>query len=185
VSTKASAGAGDSGDRRDLISAELNPANIEIAARTQAPHGATRPLDAIVVGDRHRRELGDIERLAGSIAKIGLLHPIVITPANVLIAGERRLAAVKALGWDRMPVTVVNLAADPTTFFSQLVRKARVSDQYVTSDFPTADPSVTIGMRATNTSRGPPTPPQKRKPRSSERGKQSFQNLKYRSFCHD
>jgi hypothetical protein len=74
VSTKASAGAGDSGDRRDLISAELNPANIEIAAKTQAPHGATRPLDAIVVGDRHRKDMGDIADLSANIAELGLLH---------------------------------------------------------------------------------------------------------------
>jgi ParB family chromosome partitioning protein len=95
MSTKASAGAGDSGDRRDLISAELNPANIEIAAKTQAPHGATRPLDAIVVGDRHRRDLGDIAGLATSIAKIGLLNPIAVDENGRLLAGARRLAACK------------------------------------------------------------------------------------------
>jgi len=95
VSTKASAGAGDSGDRRDLISAELNPANIEIAAKTQAPHGPTRPLDAIVVGDRHRRDLGDIAGLATSIAKIGLLNPITDDENGRLLAGARRLAAYK------------------------------------------------------------------------------------------
>ena len=95
MSTKASAGAGDSGDRRDLISAELNPANIEIAAKTQAPHGATRPLDAIVVGDRTRRGLGDIAGLATSIAKIGLLNPITVDENGRLLAGARRPAACK------------------------------------------------------------------------------------------
>ena len=91
VSTKASAGAGDSGDRRDLISAELNPANIEIAAKTQAPPGAARPLDAIIVGDRHHRDLGDIAGLATSIAKIGLLNPIIVNENGRLLAGARRL----------------------------------------------------------------------------------------------
>jgi hypothetical protein len=52
---------------------------------------AIRPIAEIVVGSRHRRELGDIAGLAASIADVGgLLHPIVITPHNELIAGERR-----------------------------------------------------------------------------------------------
>ena len=35
---------------------------------------ATRPVADIVVGERHRRELGDIDGLARSIAELGLLH---------------------------------------------------------------------------------------------------------------
>ena len=57
----------------------------------------------------HRRDLGDIEGLAASIAEVGLLHPVVITPGNVLIAGERRLAACAFLRWREVPVTVVDL----------------------------------------------------------------------------
>ena len=70
---------------------------------------ATRPIDAIVVGGRHRRELGDIDGLAASIAELGLLHPIVVTPAGALVAGERRLRAAELLGWIEIPVTVVDL----------------------------------------------------------------------------
>jgi hypothetical protein len=58
---------------------------------------------------RHRRELGDVSELARRIAELGLLHPIVIRPDGRLIAGERRLAACKALGWKSVPVTVVDL----------------------------------------------------------------------------
>jgi ParB/RepB/Spo0J family partition protein len=64
-------------------------------------------IEAIKVGVRHRRDLGDIDELAASIAKVGLLHPIVVTPDGDLIAGERRLAAYKQLGLDDIPVTVV------------------------------------------------------------------------------
>ena len=65
--------------------------------------------DSIVVGDRHRKDLGDVKRLAASISAVGLLHPIVVTPDGTLIAGERRLAAVKLLGWNEVPATVVDL----------------------------------------------------------------------------
>jgi len=48
----------------------------------------TRRIDKIVVGERHRRDLGDIASLAANVAELGLLHPIVIH--GTLIAGERR-----------------------------------------------------------------------------------------------
>ena len=51
--------------------------------------------DAVHVGDRHRRDLGEIESLAESIATEGLLQPIGITEENVLVFGERRLRAVQ------------------------------------------------------------------------------------------
>ena len=66
-------------------------------------------LEKISVGSRLRREAGDIEKLAASIAQLGLLHPIVCTRDGTLIAGERRLMAVKSLGWATVPVHVVDL----------------------------------------------------------------------------
>jgi ParB/RepB/Spo0J family partition protein len=63
----------------------------------------------IKVGVRHRREMGDLAGLSASIAENGLLHPVVITPHRELIAGERRLKACAALGWTKVPVTVVDL----------------------------------------------------------------------------
>jgi ParB family chromosome partitioning protein len=47
--------------------------------------------------------------LAASIEEVGLLHPIAVRADGRLIAGERRLAACKKLGWTSVPVTVVNL----------------------------------------------------------------------------
>ncbi len=68
------------------------------------------PVEVIRVGQRYRQQMGDIDSLAESIAAHGLLHPIVITPERTLIAGERRLAAVKRLGWATVPVTVLTPA---------------------------------------------------------------------------
>jgi len=65
------------------------------------------PVGKVIVGERCRRDLGDVDALARSIADIGLLHPIVITPERRLVAGERRLEAAKSLGWKTVPVAVV------------------------------------------------------------------------------
>jgi ParB/RepB/Spo0J family partition protein len=70
---------------------------------------AIRRIDQIIVGSRHRRDMGDVAALARSIADLGLLHPIVIRPDGTLIAGARRLAAARLLGWAEIPVTVVDL----------------------------------------------------------------------------
>ena len=69
------------------------------------------PIDSIHVGKRHRLDLGDIDGLAGNIRDIGLLHPLPVKPNGELIAGARRFAACKRLGWTEIPVNVVDLDA--------------------------------------------------------------------------
>ncbi|MDX2181574.1 MAG: MT-A70 family methyltransferase [Bryobacteraceae bacterium] len=69
----------------------------------------TRPAGSITVGERHRRDLGDVKSLAQSIEDVGLLHPVVITPDGTLIAGQRRLAALRHLGLEDVPVTIIDL----------------------------------------------------------------------------
>lgn len=58
-----------------------------------------RAVSSIRVGNRHRTDLGDIDALAASIARDGLLQPPTITPDGVLVCGKRRLAAIQQLGW--------------------------------------------------------------------------------------
>lgn len=58
-----------------------------------------------------RREFSPeaLAELAGSIAENGLLQPIVVRPAGErwqLVAGDRRLRAVKKLGWTAVPAIV-------------------------------------------------------------------------------
>jgi ParB-like chromosome segregation protein Spo0J len=65
-------------------------------------------IDKIKVRDRYRKHLGDVDALAASIEELGLLHPIVTRPDGRLIAGERRLAACRRLGWKTVPVTIVD-----------------------------------------------------------------------------
>jgi ParB/RepB/Spo0J family partition protein len=57
------------------------------------------PIHSIIVTpERQRKELTGIEELADSIRQLGLIHPIVIDPDGVLVAGERRLRAHEHLG---------------------------------------------------------------------------------------
>jgi N6-adenosine-specific RNA methylase IME4 len=76
---------------------------------TPSPNAKSWRVIDIIVGERHRKDMGDIAGLAASIHELGLLHPIVITPDGELIAGERRLRAAESLGWSEIPVTVVDL----------------------------------------------------------------------------
>lgn len=59
-------------------------------------------LEWIVVQDRRREDFGDIDGLAASLARYGLLHPVVVDDDNVLVAGERRLRAARSLGWEEI-----------------------------------------------------------------------------------
>ena len=71
-----------------------------------------RALSAITVGHRHRTDLGDIDQLAESIRRDGLLQPIAITPDGVLLSGRRRLAALERLGEKKVAVWVVDGVSD-------------------------------------------------------------------------
>ena len=65
------------------------------------------PLDAIVVSERQRKDLGDIESLQFSIQQFDLLSPIVVDKRldgrYNLIAGERRLIAFRRLERTEIP----------------------------------------------------------------------------------
>lgn len=65
-----------------------------------------RTVDSIIVGNRHRTDLGDLTALAESIARDGLLQPLTVTIDGVLVCGARRLAAIKLLGWRTVSVWV-------------------------------------------------------------------------------
>lgn len=65
-----------------------------------------RAISSIGVGRRHRTDMGDLDALAASIEREGLLQPLTITPDGVLVCGARRLAAIKKLGWKSVNVWV-------------------------------------------------------------------------------
>ena len=64
------------------------------------------PIDSINVKDRIRKDLGNIAALAENIRELGLLSPILVNEHYQLLAGERRLAACKSLGWEEIPAII-------------------------------------------------------------------------------
>ena len=64
----------------------------------------------IKVGERFRKEMGDLDSLAASIKDIGLLQPIGIDSNYRLIFGERRLRACEKLGVERIAARFVDVA---------------------------------------------------------------------------
>ncbi|HHV86719.1 MAG TPA: ParB N-terminal domain-containing protein [Petrimonas sp.] len=66
-------------------------------------------IDDIKIGDRIRKEFGNIEELAKDIEENGLINPPVVTPDLVLIAGERRIRALKHLGRDKVEVRIMTV----------------------------------------------------------------------------
>ena len=66
----------------------------------------------VLIGNRHRKAMGNIARLAASIDEQGLLQPIGITVANDLVFGDRRLRACRdILGWETIPARIVHVSS--------------------------------------------------------------------------
>jgi ParB family chromosome partitioning protein len=74
-----------------------------------------------------------LEELKASIKQAGLLQPVVVRPAPEggtgyqLIAGERRLRACQALGWERIPA-VARDADDRTLLTLALIENLQRDD---------------------------------------------------------
>jgi len=69
-------------------------------------------VNEIVVANRARQDLGNKEQmddLKASIEECGLIHPIALMEIDGglrLLAGERRLTAIKELGWEQVPASI-------------------------------------------------------------------------------
>lgn len=65
--------------------------------------------DIIINEDRIRKDFGDITELAEDIKTNGLINPPVVTPDKVLLAGERRMRAMKQLGYMQVEVRMLTV----------------------------------------------------------------------------
>lgn len=65
-----------------------------------------RAVDSLVIGERHRTDMGDLDGLAKSLSECGLLQPPTITPEGFVLIGARRVAAARLLGWRTISVWV-------------------------------------------------------------------------------
>ena len=67
------------------------------------------PINSIIVGTRHRQDLGDIDALANSINSLGLLQPIGVDSQMNLVFGQRRLEACRSLEWESISARVIDV----------------------------------------------------------------------------
>lgn len=66
-------------------------------------------IGKVTVGKRIRKDYGDITSLADDIEDRGLINPPVVTPDYELIAGERRLRALKKLDYKQIEVRIMSV----------------------------------------------------------------------------
>jgi ParB family chromosome partitioning protein len=80
---------------------------------------------------RHEFEQAGIDTLAASIDLVGLLQPIVVQADGdgyVLVAGERRLRAVKQLGWNEVAAVIRESTDDEHSLTEALVENLQRED---------------------------------------------------------
>jgi ParB-like chromosome segregation protein Spo0J len=68
-------------------------------------------VHSVIVKNRFRKDIGDIEKLKRSLSDIGLLQPIGIDKDRRLVFGGRRLEAARQLGWAVIESKVVDCDA--------------------------------------------------------------------------
>ena len=82
--------------------------NLEIIDISEINYAENNPFR---INDKSEAGRLSLEELADSIATFGLIHPPTVNFINdkyYLISGERRLEAVKLLGWDKVPCFVIS-----------------------------------------------------------------------------
>jgi ParB family transcriptional regulator, chromosome partitioning protein len=65
-------------------------------------------IEDIIIKNRIRRNLGDLQPLMDSLDKFGQLNSIVVNSKLQLIAGHRRLESAKKLGWKYINAVIVD-----------------------------------------------------------------------------
>ena len=60
----------------------------------------------ITVGDRRRKDIGDLSDMKRSISEVGLIEPIVIDENATLVCGYRRLLSCQELGWTEIDTVI-------------------------------------------------------------------------------
>jgi len=90
------------------------------------------PIESVVIDRdaRQRRELTDaaINSLMTSIAKVGLINPILIDENDVLVAGECRLTACARLGWSHIEYTRKEDCSPDILYLIELEENVRRTD---------------------------------------------------------
>jgi ParB family chromosome partitioning protein len=111
-----------------------------MSAQQKERYFARVPVNLIEVGRdqaRTRKVDKEVDELAESIKRWGLIHPITVCREDnkyVLLAGQRRLLAVKQLGWELIDAEVVEKPEDPIK-----AKAFSLSESFVRTDLPDPD----------------------------------------------
>jgi len=117
----------------------------KVMLRTEEKEYRTVPVDSIEVWDeanvRHTEITKGIDELADSIRQIGLLQPPLVQQVETgkykLIEGQRRLLAVKQLGWKKIQVLIlkepIDLARAKVASLSENLHRKAVNPDDVAS----------------------------------------------------
>jgi ParB family chromosome partitioning protein len=70
-----------------------------------------KPVSILKSSDNPRKSFTDLDTLAASIKKVGILQPILIDESDNIIAGERRFRAAKIAGMKNVPCIVTNVTS--------------------------------------------------------------------------
>jgi ParB family chromosome partitioning protein len=117
---------------RAPISFEAATAVAKARAPQQDRLTQSLPVDAIQPSPRNpRHDMGDVAELAESLRAHGLLQPIVVRRASQgyeLIAGHRRHAAARVLGWAQIDAVVREETNDQDAYILTLVENLQRED---------------------------------------------------------
>lgn len=94
--------------------------------------------DSIIIRRRIRQELGDLGPLMESLRRYGQLSPILINRRGELIAGHRRLEAVRRLGWRSIEAIVIDRESDAEKLEIELeenIQRSNLSSQEISDAF--------------------------------------------------
>jgi len=97
---------------------------ITIPVEKAGSYVVTLPVASIKIGNRYRKDMGDLFSLAQSIKELGLLQPIAVDKEHRLIYGERRLMAHIALERETILARIIEVDALLAEQAENEVRKA-------------------------------------------------------------
>ncbi|MCW2632073.1 MAG: parB-like partition protein [Pseudonocardia sp.] len=92
------------------------------------------PIYKLIADPRNLRgRLDGLEELAASIRSVGLLQPLVVTPAGDghryrIVAGHRRHAAAEIVGLEKLPCVVIHEVSESSRVAMQLVENSQRTD---------------------------------------------------------
>ena len=96
------------------------------------------PIEEVKIRQRARKEFIEIEELAESLNRVGLLNPIIVDQNKVLIAGQRRLEAAKKLGWKTIEARVLSVEDESLALDIEIeenVQRQQFSDEELLNAF--------------------------------------------------